>query len=180
MLTSIFLDLPVCEWAVLSTSKLTFSPELTACCKSNTCGNYGKSWTCPPACGTPEEQMVKILSYKQLVLFTSKHNLEDSFDYEGMERGRELHALLTIEVKKRLGDVPVYGAGKCPVCCESDGNSCSFPKPCPFPEKMIGSIEAAGIDVTKLSKIANITYNNGPNTVTFFSMALIKNMYYNI
>ncbi len=94
------------------------------------------------------------------------HTLENSFDYDGMTNGRELHLLLTSELKKRL-DAPVYGAGNCPVC-----KTCAFPKPCPFPEKKISSVEAAGIDVTSLSKAAGIAYNNGQNTVTFFSIAL--------
>jgi len=94
------------------------------------------------------------------------YTLEDSFDYEGMEKGRELHLLLASELKKML-DVPVYGAGNCPVC-----KTCAFPLPCTFPEKRISSVEAAGIDVTSLSKAAGIAYNNGQNTVTFFSIAL--------
>jgi len=112
-----------------------------------------------------EEQKQKILLYDKLFVFTTKHDLEDSFDYEGMTKGRESHALLTMEVKKRLPQALVYGAGSCPVC-----EDCSFPSPCPFPEKKIGSIEAAGIHVSDLSKAAGIAYNNGPNTVTFFSI----------
>ena len=161
------------EHAVVPTSELVFLAELLEYCKANTCGNYNKSWTCPPACETIEEQRKKILSYKNVFVFTTMHKLEDSFDYEGMTRGRELHTLLTLEIKKRL-DVPVYGAGNCPICKTADGkNSCAFPSPCPFPERKIGSIESAGINVTELSKTAGIAYNNGQNTVTFFSMALL-------
>ena len=169
------------EWAVLPVGGLTFSQELLDCCKTNACGNYNKSWTCPPACGTMEEQREKILSFKDVYVFTTKYNLEDSFDYEGMTRGRELHTLLTLEIKKKLGDVPgiqsisVYGAGSCPICRDKDGKeTCAFPHPCPFPEEKIGSIEAAGINVTELSKAAGLTYNNGPNIVTFFSIVLLN------
>jgi len=163
------------EWAQLSVSKLIFSPQLLEYCKSNVCGNYNKSWTCPPACENMEEQREKILSFESFFVFTTKHDLEDSFDYEGMTRGMKLHSLLTIDFKKKLSGAPVYGAGSCPVCRDSDGKtSCAFPSPCLFPEKKIGSIEAAGINVTELSKAAGIAYNNGPNTVTYFSMALLN------
>ncbi|MDR1839009.1 MAG: DUF2284 domain-containing protein [Treponema sp.] len=155
------------EHAVVPSSALVFSAELLEYCKANTCGNYNKSWTCPSACETIEEQRKKILSYKNVFVFTTMHKLEDSFDYEGMMRGRELHISLTLEIKKRL-DAPVYGAGNCPIC-----NPCAFPSPCPFPERKIGSIESAGINVTELSRTAGIAYNNGPNTVTFFSIALL-------
>jgi len=156
------------EHAVLPADALIFSEELLEYCKANTCGNYNKSWTCPPACETIEEQRKTILSCENVLVFTTKHDLEDSFDYEGMTRGRELHTLLTLEVKKR-SNAPVYGAGNCPVC-----NPCAFPSPCPFPEKKVGSIEAAGVNVTELSKAAGLAYNNGANTVTFFSMALLN------
>ena len=164
------------EYAQLSADALIFSPYLLESCRINACGKYNKSWTCPPACETAEEQRKKILSYKKVFVFTTKHDLEDSFDYEGMTRGRDMHTLLTIEFRNRLGDgFPVYGAGSCPVCRDKDGNdSCSFPAPCRFPDKKIGSIEAAGINVTELSRAANISYNNGPNTVTYFSMILLN------
>jgi len=154
------------EKAILPVTALTFSPTLLNSCKTNVCGNYNKSWVCPPACESVEEQKKKILSYKNFLVFTTMHPLEDSFDYDGMEKGRELHLLLASKLKKML-DVPVYGAGNCPVC-----KTCAFPSPCTFPEKKISSVEAAGIDVTSLSKAADIAYNNGQNTVTFFSIAL--------
>ena len=161
-------------WAVLSVDELTFSPELLECCKSNACGNYNKSWSCPPACGTIEEQRKKILSFKKVFVFSTIHDIEDSFDYEGMARGRELHAILTFEIKNTFGDVLIYGAGSCPVCKDKEGkDACAFPKPCRFPDQKINSLEAAGIDVAELCKTAGLKYNNGPNTVTFFSIVLL-------
>ena len=176
--------LPVHEWAELDTDKITFSPQLLDYCKVNACGKYNRSWTCPPACGTMEEQKKNILLHRKALVFTTKHELEDSFDYEGMNRGRDLHTNLTIDIGKSFarileaGGFSVYGAGSCPICSGKDegacaGNfvaRCAFPDPCPHPDEKIGSIEAAGIDVTELSKAAKIAYNNGPNTVTYFSM----------
>ena len=162
------------EQKQLPVSSLVFSSELLKYCETNACGCYNRSWTCPPASGTLEEQRKKVLSYKNFLVFTTKHQLEDSFDYEGMTLGRERHTLLTLEFRNNLGgSFPFYGAGSCPCCKDADGKSCCFfPEPCPFPEKRIGSIEAAGINVTELSKSAGISYNNGPNTVTYFSMVL--------
>jgi len=161
-------NVPVLEQAQIPTTALVFSPALLEYCKTNACGCYNKSWTCPPACGSINEQQKKILAYKNAFVFTTKHEIEDPLDYDGMTKGKEHHALLTAEIKKVLGNAPVYGAGQCPVC-----KNCSFPEPCLFPEKQIGSIEAAGIDVTELSKTACLKYNNGENTVTFFSMVLL-------
>jgi len=154
------------EKAILPVTVLVFSPALLESCKTNVCGNYNNSWVCPPACESIEEQKKKIFAYQNLLVFTTMHTLEDSFDYEGMTEGRKLHTLLTLELRKKL-NTPVYGAGNCPIC-----KACAFPSPCAHPEEKIGSVEAAGIDVTSLSKAANIAYNNGQNTVNFFSITL--------
>lgn len=159
-------------------SVLVFSPELYRTCEANTCGHYNRSWTCPPGAGTLEEQREQILAWQNATVFTTKHELEDSFDYEGMTEGRERHTRLTLCLREHLGcGFPVYGAGSCPSCRKeslpvSGDSYCAFPAPCRRPEKKIGSIEAAGINVTELSMAAGIRYNNGPGTVTYFSMLL--------
>jgi predicted metal-binding protein len=160
------------ERACMLTSAIVFQQELLKACES--CGRYNKSWTCPPACESMEKQREKILSYKNACVFTTKHELDDSFDFEGMTLGMEKHISLLIEIKNRIkGDHPVYGAGTCPVCKGNDGGEfCAFPNPCPFPEKRISSIESAGVNVTELSIAAGIKYNNGKNTVTYFSVVL--------
>jgi len=162
------------EFAEIPVSSLVFSRELLKMCETNACGFYNRSWTCPPAAGSCDEQREKILAFKNAFVFTTKHDLEDSFDYEGMTLGRERHVLLTLEFRDRMpASFPVYGAGSCPYCKDKNGkNFCEYPDPCRFPEKKLGSIEAAGINVTELSRKAGIAYNNGINTVTYFSMLL--------
>jgi len=164
------------ESALISTSALVFQPELLKACESNVCGGYNKSWTCPPSCESMEKQKKLMLAYKNAYVFTTKHDLEDSFDFEGMTLGREKHISLLLEIRNRFSDEhPVFGAGTCPVCRDNSGKeSCAFPNPCRFPKKKIGSIEAAGINVTELSIAAGILYNNGQNTVTYFSIILLN------
>ena len=158
----------VFEYAVISTRDIAFSPELLKACESNTCGNYNKSWTCPPAVEQPEKQKEKILSFANAFVFTTKFDLEDTFDYEGMQEALAYHSRLTNEMHEKFGKSnPVYGAGACKLC-----EICAWPEPCRFPEKTYLAVEAAGINVTELSKAAKINYNNGQNTVTYFSMIL--------
>ncbi|MDR1950582.1 MAG: DUF2284 domain-containing protein [Spirochaetaceae bacterium] len=158
------------EYAVIPTSALTFSPELFKACEANTCGNYNRSWSCPPAVGTLEKQREKILAYERAFVFTTKYDLEDSFDIEGMASARDIHNELTMDIHRQFGkNNPVYGAGGCSVC-----ERCAYPEPCRFPDRMISAVEAAGINVTELSRIAKVKYNNGPNTVTYFSMLLFN------
>ena len=158
------------ETAVMETASLNFSAEIRKACEVNTCGKYNKCWTCPPASGTLEEMAEKIRSYKKAFVFTTKFDLEDSFDYEGMVKAKDLHDRLTRKLHEQFGrENPVYGAGGCTIC-----ETCAYPDPCRFREKIFPSIEAAGINVTELSKAAGIRYNNGANTVTYFSMVLFN------
>jgi predicted metal-binding protein len=155
------------ECAVVPTAAIGFSPELLKACESNVCGKYNRCWTCPPAVGLSELQK-KITAFSSAFVFTTMAALDDSFDYEGMMRAKERHDQLTAEMHGRFGAAnPVFGAGGCALCAD-----CAYPEPCRFPAKAYPSIEAAGINVTELSRAAGLRYNNGENTVTYFSMIL--------
>ncbi|MDR0377725.1 MAG: DUF2284 domain-containing protein [Spirochaetaceae bacterium] len=157
------------ELGVIETSGIVFSPELYAVCTANVCGNYGKCWTCPPAAGTMEEQREKILRWKRALIVTTKFDLEDPFDIEGMQTARTLHNSLAGDIRERFTANPVYAAGGCGVC-----GVCAYPGSCRFPDRALPAVEAAGIDVAALSRAARLKYNNGPNTVTYFSMILFN------
>lgn len=43
------------QWAVVEVKDIEFSEEVVAACRANYCGNYNKSWMCPPHVGTLEE-----------------------------------------------------------------------------------------------------------------------------
>jgi predicted metal-binding protein len=125
---------------------------------------------CPPAIGSLEDQSKKILGFTSAFIFTTTAQLEDSFDYEGMVSAKEYHDKLTAEMHEKFHvRFPVYGAGGCTVC-----KPCAYPEPCRFPDKAYSSIEAAGITVTQISRAGNIHYNNGKDTVTYFSMILFN------
>ncbi|MDR2618484.1 MAG: DUF2284 domain-containing protein [Treponema sp.] len=156
------------EWGEIATGDLNFSSELRKACEANTCGNYGKNWGCPPGIGTIEELKAKIGLFPKALVFTTKYDLEDSFDFDGMKVAGENHRLLTTEMQERFGaSNPVYGAGCCTVC-----ERCAYPDACRFPQKRVQAVEAAGINVTDLSRAAGVKYNNGEATVTYFSMIL--------
>jgi predicted metal-binding protein len=159
-----------CGYAVIPTAAINFSRELLKTCEANICRNYNKCWTCPPAIGPMERQMEKITAFASAFVFTTMGRLEDSFDYDGMLKAKDYHNRLTAEMHERFGKTnPVYGAGGCTVC-----EACAYPEPCRFPDKAFYSVEAAGINVTELSRAGNLRYNNGENTVTYFSMILFN------
>lgn len=161
---------PVHQYAFVSPKDITFSEHVRAACESNMCGRYGKSWTCPPGAGDWRDLAEHYRGYGNALVFTTKHDIEDSFDVEGMAAAAKEHAKVDEAVLKLLEklDEPyeLSGAGSCSVCTE-----CTYPDaPCRFPKKARRSMEACGIDVVALSRHCQINYTNGTNTVTYFSI----------
>ena len=164
----------ICEYRTFSTGAIPFSPAVVEACARNACGKYGKSWTCPPGVGTLEELERRIRAYPRALLISFKYDLEDSFDYEGMQEGhrRAKAAFASIVDDMRTAEERFYALGNegCGLC-----ESCTYPDaPCRFPDRASPSIEACGINVMQLAKEVGMRYNNGPNTVTYFCMILFE------
>ena len=160
------------EWGLIKTTALRFYPQIRQICEGNSCRGYGKTWACPPAVGTLEECTNRVLQYENMLLFSQKFELEDSFDFESMENGMKTFKV-TVDrfaeaVKEHMDDALILsneGCGRCRDCTYPDA-------PCRFPDKLYPSIEGFGFIVSELAQQAGIKYNNGPNTVTFFGAVL--------
>ena len=156
----------------LATTNLKFHPEVRALCQENTCRNYATSWACPPAVGTMEECAQRVRQFDQMLLFSQKYELEDSFDFEGMTQGLlDFKQLVDRFQQAREGVLPEFlllsneGCKRCSVC--------TYPNaPCRFPELLHHSLEGYGFIVSELAKEAGMHYTNGANTVTFFGALL--------
>lgn len=166
-------DVPhIHESAWIDPKTVPFSADVRQMCADNRCGKYGSCWTCPPGCGDWEMLRDKYQAYKEAFVFTTCHELEDSFDFEGMQEAGAAHKRLDDLIADKLGAfVGQYihlGAGACGIC-----TTCTYPDaPCRFPEKARQSMEACGINVVNLSRECGIKYINGADTVTYFSMLL--------
>ena len=53
-------------------------------CESNACGNYGRSYMCPPDVGEVETLMGRLKDYRLALVYQTVGTLEDSYDFEGM------------------------------------------------------------------------------------------------
>ncbi|NTW71419.1 MAG: DUF2284 domain-containing protein [Eubacteriaceae bacterium] len=154
------------NFKVVPRESITLSPEVRKMCERNTCGNYGKSWTCPPALAPIEEIQDKFNSFEHFVVVFQVYPLKNSLDYKGMMAGVEDFKVRMNQLHQELKGTDRYmmlGAGGCNLCKE-----CTYPQaPCRRPEDAIVSAEAYGIDVMKLMRENHLKYNNGPNTVTY-------------
>ncbi|MDR1692579.1 MAG: DUF2284 domain-containing protein [Oscillospiraceae bacterium] len=151
---------------------VTFAPELRSLCEQNVCGRFGRNYTCPPLAGDVHTLIANLKTFRQTVIWQNIYPLEDSFDFEGMAEGQRRHNAMTADAAERIYAVLgrenalVLAAGGCALC-----QTCAVleNRPCRFPEKALSSLEAYGINVSKIGEISNLKYINGPNTVTFFS-----------
>ncbi len=160
--------------APLDVSTIDLKPEVREMCARNTCGQYGKKWSCPPGCGELEALRERVAQYKTGLLLQTVGQLEDDFDVETMMETEAAQKRNLIELQKVL--LPLYpkalaiGSGCCTHC-----KTCTYPDaPCRFPEKQIASMEAYGMLVTEVCQANNMKYYYGPCTLAYTSCFLIE------
>lgn len=162
-------DLHIHQMGCTTVDQIHFSEGVRHLCEANACGGYGRSWVCPPAVGTYEECKSAIEKYSQIFVFSTLHQLEDSYDFEGMMEGKERHNEICLNVVKLFKEhyekeALILAAERCEKC-----ETCTYPDaPCRFPEDTYPSIESYGVEVNRLAKTIGINYINGANTVTYF------------
>ena len=162
--------------SVISTSEIVTDAVYRDICATNSCGRYGKCYMCPPDCGDINELMAKLRNYEYALVYQTVDELEDSFDFEGMIAARNRLNVLSQRIRRFTDAYPlsdafhlgVGGCMVCPVCAKETGEACRHP------EIAITSLEACGIDVSKLAASSGMRYNNGPETVTYFGAVLFS------
>lgn len=106
--------------AAVAVADINFRREFREACAANSCGRYGACWMCPPAVGDIDEMIARARGYQTALVFQSIGQLEDSYDFEGMEAaGRVHHRLTRALAEKLLPALPgalVLGAGACGEC----------------------------------------------------------------
>lgn len=160
---------------VLNAADINFDEGFRAACEQNYCGKYGTNWMCPPGVGEFEQLKAKVLSYSKGVVFQTVYQMEDSYDFEGMEKAADIHDEVFGRILEYIRSNDSYptvfplNAGACKVC-----KDCTYPsgEPCRLPEKAIASVEAYGIDVNALVGLCDIAYNNGTATVSYVGLFL--------
>ncbi|MBE6631320.1 MAG: DUF2284 domain-containing protein [Ruminococcaceae bacterium] len=164
------MDLGATRAALISAKEVKTDRRFRDICASNACGMYGNCWTCPPDAGDIDELMASLENYTSAIVYQTVGELEDSFDFEGMQEAGEKHNLLVRAVRKLFDSKEIgvglhLGAGGCRICtvCAKRTN-----EPCRYPDLALSSLETYGINVSQLAETAGMKYINGSNTVTYF------------
>lgn len=142
-------------------------------CEMNMCGQYGRSWSCPPALASIEELREQILQFGSGLVFQADYPFADAFDYEAMEAGAlafyGLCRCIETGLRGLSPDILVLGAGSCREC-----RRCTYPDaPCVRPQGPVLSLEAYGVDVTALCDTAGLPYAYTTEVVPYTGLALL-------
>ena len=89
--------------AAIPVSKVETDAGFRSLCQQNTCGKYGKCWTCPPDAGDIETLMETIRTFDYAVVYQTIGTLEDSYDIEGMEEAAQKHNALIRKIVEGCG-----------------------------------------------------------------------------
>ena len=163
-------DYPIYQYGFFKTDELLFSENVRYICKTE-CPMYGKSWSCPPACGTIEECKSLCMKYENGIIFSTVAEVQDASDLEETLPTRAEHTRVIREITERLfrEDKPLL------LSCESCSfcEKCAFPDaPCRFPAAMLPCIEGYGIVVTDLAERYNMDFYLSNDTVLWFGIIL--------
>ena len=164
---------PVCEYAFINITDITFLDQVRYICKTE-CPQYGKSWSCPPAVGTVEECKERCSQYTGGFIFTTVAEVSDIENMKEMLDTRKDHEEITRQIRalveQQCSKTLTLSTESCAIC-----EHCAYPDaPCRHPDKMFPCIESYGILVTDLAEKYQITFMNGGNVVTWFSLILYE------
>ncbi|MDR3314233.1 MAG: DUF2284 domain-containing protein [Oscillospiraceae bacterium] len=151
----------------LDAATLVVREEVRAMCADDRCGLYGKNWTCPPYCGELEENRRLLTQYRTGLLVQTTAQLEDDFDYEGMQEAgkkqKELFQGFLRELRRECSGLLALGSGGCGLC-----PNCTCPdSPCRHPEEAAQSMEAFGLVVSDACTANGLPYYYGAGTLTY-------------
>lgn len=160
-----------CGAAVIETSRIVFDRAFRPYCEENLCGQYGVNYSCPPACGTPEEMEKRVLSYPLALVLRSECEVENFAKKEKLQAGKRFHNEASIGLIKKLREaghegfmVGASGCSLCKPCAMSLGEACRFP------EMRYSCMSAYCIYVKKLAEDCGLKYDYEDGILPYFGM----------
>ena len=101
----------------------------TECCSK--CPNYGKTWSCPPACGELDYWEERCSHYSKGLILQTVGDREDSYDFEAMmevaEENKRQFEAFTDALRASGADFLAMSAGTC-TRCEKEKETETLPK----------------------------------------------------
>ena len=151
----------------LDVGTLKFLPDVRSMCAADRCQSYGKTWSCPPACGELSDWEEKARHFSKGLILQTVGDREDSFDFEAMmevaEENKKQFDRLMDTLLATDADFLAMSAGTCTRC-----EKCTYPDaPCRFPEKLCPSMEACGLFVSGVCSDNGVKYYYGDDKIAY-------------
>ena len=162
------------HWVEVSMTALVPRADVRDMCRADRCRSYGKSWSCPPACGSLDALRENLSLYSAGILVQSTARLADPLDPSALRAAEDAHKkrfdTLVRQARRLWPDCLPLGSGGCRRC-----HQCTYPsRPCRHPDKLYPSMEAAGLWVSDVCRRSGLEYNYGKGTMTYTSCILLR------
>ena len=144
-------------------------------CRTNKCGHYNTSWTCPPNCGSAEYCIDMINSFRDADVIMKKYENVDFSDEKGLEKimdgFRDLCRKVMTGCRREGFEVMALADGPCKYCKE-----CAFVKgkKCCHPEMQVPSVSGYGLDMTAYMKEIGIEFQFSKDSMTLYGIILFR------
>jgi len=139
-------------------------------CAENLCGEYGKTWGCPPGIGSGEECLNILKSFSGVAVLIKDFDNVDLTNAALLAKNgtdhQEVCRRFCIMLRGEGYEVLPLSDGGCKYCKE-----CSYPdEPCGFPEQRVTSVSCYGILMEEYMKSQNIDFDFRDDAVTLYGL----------
>lgn len=139
-------------------------------CRDNLCGKYGTNWACPPGFS---EHMDTLSEQYDSALLLSRTFVCDPRDRDAVEECNSMMKATLRSVVEHLRSAGIgcrgFSDGGCDLC-----QTCAYPDPCRFPDRVMPSVSAIGIDMGAYLESVGERFEFRDDSVTFYFLVFIK------
>ncbi len=160
---------------IMQTDRIVFDPVFRPYCKENRCGQYGINYSCPPACGSPEQMKERVLAYQHALVLQTACEISDLSQTDRFREAKRVHnaaMLRLVKVMRENGhDGFMIGASGCSLC-----SPCALPsgEPCRFPNLMYSCVSAYCIHAKQLAESCSMSYDYQNGILPFFGLYIFN------
>ncbi len=144
--------------------------ELKGLCQQNLCGDYGRTWACPPGYDVHMDALEG--RFTSAFVLKRTYMVPPSEKDAAGEAGEEMQEAVrrTVALLRRSGrDCMGFSDGGCRYC-----GVCSYPEPCRFPEMVVPSLSALGVDLGAYLKDLGEEFSFRDDRVTLYGLILVS------